>query len=360
MSGQTSLLEHGDAQRGVGLSLLQHHAGKDGSANATFASRVDTMFLGSLRPQDMATTKIRSPRADTQALRTHDLPGARPCYPHKALYTTGLPPKGEIPGTTSRTHYPEVNKQVDLSMTTWDIEKARPSSRTFKTNRCVNPLTPRYELPSYVERPPTPPGPSVHQGKARDTLEFKGAHTPRILERNYARDPNESRDIEGTMSATKTASGKFTPRDFSKTVEKAGERILSTKTTSARQTNPLQPKYDLCQRSTHPFRQGELSANSTQVVGEVDGSSPRQLHRDNGEPQASLIRRDIPGAVPQRFKGTLPFNLYDPPEVTPVLPKHLGLDVDDIDGAQTGTRKEGAWMALGHGVQPGHPGRGWR
>jgi len=72
----------------------------------------------------------------------------------------------------------------------------------------------------------------------------------------------------------------------------------------------------------------------------VEGASPQVLHRSNGEPQASLIRSDIPGAMPQKYKGGIPYNIYDPPEVTPHS-RHLGLDCSDIEGAQPGTRRRG-------------------
>mmetsp|Transcript_92582 Transcript_92582/g.224716 ORF Transcript_92582/g.224716 Transcript_92582/m.224716 type:complete len:81 (-) Transcript_92582:74-316(-) len=75
-------------------------------------------------------------------------------------------------------------------------------------------------------------------------------------------------------------------------------------------------------------------------AGAVEGSAPRVLHRGNGEPQTSLIRSDIPGAMPQQYKGGIPFGIYDPPEVTPYA-RHLGLDCSDIAGAQPGTRRPG-------------------
>ncbi|CAE7035917.1 KIF6 [Symbiodinium sp. CCMP2456] len=94
-------------------------------------------------------------------------------------------------------------------------------------------------------------------------------------------------------------------------------------------------------RTTHPFyRETEGNPLAPSQVGLVSGSTPRVLHRDNGEPQASLIRADIPGAVPQRYKGHVPINIYDTHTVTPFSP-YTGLVCSDIEGAQTGTRKSG-------------------
>eukprot|EP00439_Symbiodinium_sp_Y106_P073003 s1605_g13.t1 len=94
-------------------------------------------------------------------------------------------------------------------------------------------------------------------------------------------------------------------------------------------------------RTTHPFyRETEGNPLAPSQVGPVSGSTPRVLHRDNGEPQASLIRADIPGAVPQRYKGHVPINIYDTHTVTP-FSRFTGLSCSDIEGAQTGTRKSG-------------------
>eukprot|EP00434_Breviolum_minutum_P005372 symbB.v1.2.004737.t2/scaffold275.1/size244369/7 len=92
-------------------------------------------------------------------------------------------------------------------------------------------------------------------------------------------------------------------------------------------------------KTTHPYYQEAIdNPLAPRKVAAIEGSTSRVLHKDNGEPQASLIRGDLPGAVPQRFKGHLPVNIYDPPEVTPYS-LFTGLHCSDIEGAQTGTRK---------------------
>lgn len=306
------------------------------------------MFLDTVRPKDVPRGPTRYAKEDSQSLRTHDIPGAIPEYPHRRFHVDGPPEKEHINGTVAKTLYPDLHRPIDLSLTNRDIHKAQPSGEKFKTRRRVDPLTPRYDLPSFQERPVTPPGILIHEGQVRDSMEFKGTHKPRILERNYARNPNDGSDIEGSRTGDRrNRLGNATPRDMWKTVEKAGERILSSKCHSARSSHPLDPEYDMPSTTTHPFHRTEVeSARAPRRAGRVEGATPRQLHRDNGEPQASLIRRDLPGAVPQRFKGTMPFSIYDPPEVTPHA-RHLGLDCSDIEGTQTGTRKAGAWAALG-------------
>merc|ERR1719207_110689 len=73
-------------------------------------------------------------------------------------------------------------------------------------------------------------------------------------------------------------------------------------------------------------------------IGHVHGSKPRKLNWDNGEPQFSLLKEDIAGTVPQRWAGSVPFNIYDPPEVKQPISFH---DPHDIPGAQVGSLRKG-------------------
>lgn len=335
------LITHG-VPYGEKIDMLYHTGGSE--PLPPFACHSDSMSLDVVRPKDVPKGPVKYIKEDSQALRTHDIEMAAPTYPHKAFYASGPLQKEPIPGAAPRTHYPEVrSRPLDLSLTTHDIPGARPNvNKTFKTNRVVNPLTPRYPLPSHQELPHDVPDVRVHEGQMRDSMEYKGEWKSRIPERNYARDPNEHRDIEYAQPSARTRSQRFTPRDPLRTVEKAGERILCSKYKPAqRNTCPLDPVYDVHTQSTHPYLKGEPPSRlMASQAGAVEGAAPRVLHRDNGEPQASLIRSDIPGALPQQYKGGIPFNIYDPPEVTP-FSKHSGLDCSDIQGTQTGTRKPG-------------------
>lgn len=317
------------------------------------------MGLDVVRPKDCPKGRTQYIKDDAQSLRTHDIEGARPSYPGNRFYRDGPAPKARIPGATSRTYYPEVNRQVDLSMTTHDIPDAQPNVVKFKTPRVVNPLAPSYELPSVRRRPVTPPQPAFHDGLPRDTLDHADWSKARILERDYARDPNEARDIEHSQPNLRQRVNRGPPRDVDKTVERSGGRVLSSKCQRAadsprgsgvgtprgprapatpRMTCPLDPSYSVPSRTLHPFRRHdpESALLAPAAAGVVEGSTSRVLHRDNGEPQASLLHRDIPGAVSQRYKGLLPYNIYDPPEVTPFA---RGLDVSDIEGTAPGTRR---------------------
>lgn len=298
------------------------------------------MSLDTVRPKDVLVGRIRKTNDyDTQALRTSDIRGSGPTYNYKRWHSQGPPHKEYIPGTTALTHYPERNRPIDMSLTTGDLRDAQPNVVKFKTPRHVNPLTPRYDLASCPLRPPSLPRAMEHEGTLRDTMTFKGHGTPRILERDYARDPNETRDIEFSQPNLRSRLKQGSPRQTLRTEDINGERNLTMKKSTTRVTCPLAPRYENPTQTTHPFLKSEgHSEFAPRESGFVKGSTPRTLIWDNGEPQSSLIREDIMGACPQRFKGGLPFNLYDPPEVTPYS---RVCDASDIDFAQAGTRKPG-------------------
>jgi len=311
-----------------------------GLSGERFPNRGDTMYLNAIRRADVPVGPVRCYQDDSLSLRTKDIAGAMPTYKANRLFVDGKAEKEEPKGSRPKKHFPEVRRVIDLPLTTIDIEKAQPNAQGFKTSRVCNPLTPRYDLPSFHERPLTPPSQRFHEGEARDTLQFKGEWKSRILERDYARNPNEGRDIEFSQPNARKRMQNLPPRESMRTIEKAGERIISTKhVVTPRDTNPIDPVYTVDTRTTHPFRRSEgETLCAPREHGRIPGCTPRQLHRDNGEPQASLIRSDIAGATSQRYKGCMPFSIYDPPEVTP-FSGHGQLNCSDIEGTQTGTRK---------------------
>mmetsp|Transcript_105775 Transcript_105775/g.183859 ORF Transcript_105775/g.183859 Transcript_105775/m.183859 type:complete len:321 (+) Transcript_105775:68-1030(+) len=316
----------------------ERHWMYDGSGGAC-PGRDETMYLNVVRPRDVPRGPTRVWKDDTQALRTHDIEGCAPTYKHHRFFVDGPPEKEPIELNAPKAHYPDLRRVVDLPLTTADIERAQPNAHTFKTRRVVNPLLPKYDLPSSKERPVTPPKQRVHENTPRETMEFKGDWKPRILERDYSRNPAEPK--EGTEYSWQKRKAMAT-RDPLRTVEKAGERILSSRyNATPRETNPMDPVYGVCTRTTHPLLQSDVNTEyAPREAGQVSGATSRRLHYDNGEPQASLIRSDLPGATSQRFKGHLPISIYDPPEVTPYS-RHDGLTNSDILGAQSGTRIAG-------------------
>jgi hypothetical protein len=87
-----------------------------------------------------------------------------------------------------------------------------------------------------------------------------------------------------------------------------------------------------------------------EVIGEVPQSKPRKLQWDNGEPHFSLLTEDIAGSQPQRWVGSVPFNIYDPPEKKPIISFH---EPQDIPGTQVGSLRKG--IVTGRMTNPLNP-----
>jgi len=328
-----------------------------------FAQRHQTMSLDTVKPQDVPKGKVQYPKDENLSLKTQDIARAQPVYDHlnylnKPDMSVGCTDPVHA-GGRARTYYAPMDRRPrDLSLTTADIEHAQPKAKSTVGNRHTDPVCPQYELPSSFQRPPTPP-------------RFNGRHTndisdiehscPKVRhpQRNYNRDPNEVRDIE-------YASVNYQERKLRHPPRPGADRSLDVRDISEakrmppRDTNPLEPTYkvpthrvttSLHTRFAEEQMQGmELPPREANEVGEVHGSRPRKLQWDNGEPQLSLLREDIPGTLPQRWVGAVPHNVYDPPEVRPTISFH---DPHDIPGAQVGSLKRG--IASRRNVNPLNP-----
>merc|ERR1712078_156456 len=145
----------------------------------------------------------------------------------------------------------------------------------------------------------------IHDGEVRDSLAHVGTSKPRIPNRSNPRNPNETRDIEyGQPNYRRTARplGSSGIRDILKTDDINGEVNLTMKKKTPRCTNPLDPEYQMCTATTHPLHTSEPHGPyAPKIQGGIKGAAPKTLTYDNGEPQTSLIKEDIPGAGPQRY-----------------------------------------------------------
>lgn len=321
---------------------MLHHPIDQAGNMPGFAQRSDCMMLDNIRKSDVLRGQVWHFKDDAQALRTTDIQGSAPTYAHKKFHVDGPAYKEHIPGTAAKTHYPELRRPVDLSLTTVDIDKSWPEVVKFKTPRVVDPIAPSYDLPSARHRPHTPLKQRIHEGQVRDSMEHVGTSKKRIPDRNYSRNPNESRDVPFSQPNFRRSArplGSTGIRDVMQTDDVTGERNLTMMRKTPRCSNPLDPTYVVSTRTTHPIYQSEApSAHAPREQGAIHGAAPKALTYDNGEPQTSLLKEDIQGTSSQRYKGCVPFNIYDPPEVTPYSQFH---GCEDIEGAKAGTRKGG-------------------
>merc|ERR1719428_2188192 len=307
-----------------------------GDPNRPFAQRKDTMSLDTIHPEDVPRGKVQFIKAQDLSLKTDDIARCAPFYPWKQyLDKPSFSLRSDIPGSETKPLYQNLTRVKDLSLTTADIEWAQPKITRFNTNRCTDPLQPQYKLPECSVRPITPP-----RGNGKDSLDISDIEMSKpkrvIPDRNYVRDPNAQ-------------STSLMVQDIN---------AFPGRTTLPRGTNPLDPVYHVSQTSATsiPIRwteeEGRVYAPpmDVEVIGEVPQSKPRKLQWDNGEPHFSLLTEDIAGSQPQRWVGSVPFNIYDPPEKKPIISFH---EPQDIPGTQVGSLRKG--IVTGRMTNPLNP-----
>jgi hypothetical protein len=305
------------------------------------------MSLDTIQPKDVPRGKVMFVKDEDLSLMTDDIHRAKTHYRHldylqKPDFSVGCT-QPDHAGAQSRTYYPPVDRRPrDLSLTTADIEGAQFRGPKRRGNRHTDPLCPRYELPSSYVRPVTPPRYNGRETNDISDIEFS---KPKVLapERNYVRDPNESRDIEfNEPSYQERVKRPWKPRDDR---QHQVRDITGSYQAPIRMTNPLDPVYKVSTtkatsvraRYTEESGRPETPEDS-RFEGAVPGSKPRRRQWDNGQPQYALQTEDIAGARSQRWVGEVPVNIYDPPEVRPMIDFH---DPCDVPGAQVGTLKKG-------------------
>eukprot|EP00440_Ansanella_granifera_P029482 gb/GFBE01032022.1/.p1 GENE.gb/GFBE01032022.1/~~gb/GFBE01032022.1/.p1 ORF type:complete len:547 (+),score=65.98 gb/GFBE01032022.1/:1-1641(+) len=315
-----------------------------------FLQRTDSMSLDVIRPKDVPRGKVMFVKDEDKSLKTDDIHKCQPTYDHlnylnKPDLSVGCTDPVHAGGKARSFYAPMDRRPRDLSLTTADIELAQPRGVRHKGNRHTDPVCPNYQLPSAHRRELTPPR---WNGRHTHDISDIEKSAPRVLhpERNYIRDPMECRDIEYTTPnyVEKLHATRSRPRlDRSLNVKDISE----PKRMRPRCTDPNDPRYKVPTNATTSLHAKyheengmgiEVPRMEVQEIGFVEGSKPRKLTRDNGEPQLSLLREDIAGTVPQRWVGSVPTNIYDPPEVRPMISFH---DPHDIPGAQVGTLRKG-------------------
>lgn len=310
------------------------------------------MSLDVIQPKDIPLGRPFYYKDYDLSLETRDIEKCQPYYRsenylNKPNFQVGVTESG-FDGARAKSYYPAVNRPRDLSLTTMDIHLARPKKVENRGNRVTDPLCPVYDLPkSQPTRPITPPR---YNGRVtNDVSDIEFTKPSKVIpDRNYVRDPNTCSDIEYTCpNYHRRVVRPFESPGMSTSLNV--QDINAQDATNPRCTNPLDPTYKVSQTTTtsmhHTF--SEESGNSHCLhapplqpaeIGPIPGSKPRKLQWGNGEPQFSLMKEDIPGAAPQRWTGSVPYNVYDPPEKKAVISFH---DPHDVPGAQVGSLRKG-------------------
>lgn len=199
-----------------------------------------------------------------------------------------------------RTHYPQIglNRPLDLSLTTEDIDGARPRRRAFTTKRCTDPLDPYYKLPSYEECPPVESPQPIGTIPTNYVGDIEKCH-PRAVHRARAVS-NDSLNISDIPFAKPgyrrshhlRIATRFPDQLSVQDINEGGSRHLK-----ARNTNPLDPVYEISTKNT--WKGGNEGSGS---IGPIEMSKPRS--RVNLSSPAH-VQEKIEGSSPQRFVGCI-------------------------------------------------------
>lgn len=327
------------------------------------AKREHGMSLDVVRPSDTLKGCPKNYKDYDPSLTTSDIYRAQPCLAHptktphhfKPWKVMEKPELPEVEKSRAETIYPPIHplRERDVSLATHDISGAGPCLPGLKTPRIVDPGRPHYTLLSQETVEPSPPR---HNG--RDAMHLADIHkatpAPTFPVRRQYRDTMQVEDeFKQTQRNAHGLTYHLTTHDVNTLMS------VDCPIKTSRVTNPLNPSYphslpeNVTSTSLHctwdeekkQVNRGDHKKGAPSTargdIGEVHGSVPRTLTRDNGEPFLSLFRDDLPSAAPQRHIGTLPYNIYGPPGSRPFS---TSLDTVDIPGAQADTLPRGPRM----------------
>ena len=208
-------------------------------------------------------------------------------------------------------HYP-LNKP-EFNLTNKDIEKSSPQMKHLKTNRCTNPLEPKYTLPKVEEYPPSVPK------FIRDSIDIKdisGARPQKYFQwKTRETFPINNHGIEGsktkeTYVRKRLGNNKYDYIDYSDlTID-----IFKTR----RNTNPLDPIYGF-KKNKDIFK-----------YGPIEKSKPMTQYPYFYQPSLNLKLNDI--------KGT---NIGSKNRINKFTGNNYELTTQDIPGCCVGSLKKG-------------------
>ena len=193
--------------------------------------------------------------------------------------------------------FEQLNRPLDLSLTTEDIDGARSRKRGFVTKRCTDPLDPMYTLPTCVSPPAVVIPGLIGAVPTNFTADIAGS-APRKLhrDRSYPRDPLDISDIEIAPHAHARLKLMRISGPNSNSLDVTDINHQGHKRPAFRKTNPLDPEYTISTTSmwnptqkTDPIR-----------IGPVEKSRPRIMKAT--EPSS---KTPVTGAHPQRYVGRL-------------------------------------------------------
>ena len=236
-------------------------------------------------------------------------------------------------------HYP-LNKP-EYNLTNKDIEKSSPQMKHLKTNRCTNPLEPKYTLPRVEEYPPSIPR---FIRDAIDIKDIQGARPQKYFQwKTRETFPKDNHGIEGSKTKEKyvrkrLGNTKYDYIDYSDlTID-----IFKTR----RNTNPLDPIYGF-KKDTDIFKYGPIEKNKPMTqypyfyqpslnlkLNDIKGSnigSKNRINKFKGN-NYELTTQDIPGCC----VGSLKKGIVTKRCTNPLSPDYQFLGAKELAGSKFG------------------------
>ena len=236
-------------------------------------------------------------------------------------------------------HYP-LNKP-EYNLTNKDIEKSSPQMKHLKTNRCTNPLEPKYTLPKVEEYPPSVP---KFIRDAIDIKDISGARPQKYFQRKTRETfPIDNHGIEGsktkeTYVRKRLGNSKYDYIDYSDlTID-----IFKTR----RNTNPLDPIYGF-KKNDDIFKYGPIEKNKPMTqypyfyqpslnlkLNDIKGTnigSKNRINKFKGN-NYELTTQDIPGCC----VGSLKKGIVTKRCTNPLNPDYQFLGAKELAGSKYG------------------------
>mmetsp|Transcript_18597 Transcript_18597/g.43316 ORF Transcript_18597/g.43316 Transcript_18597/m.43316 type:complete len:469 (-) Transcript_18597:199-1605(-) len=276
--------------------------------------RFFTMSLGTVGPStiDNKANTLNLGAGGRRINRTDDIDGAQPTYKSQEFMNKRqFYDPSDIKGARSNTLHRQTNVR-DNTMRVDDIDGAVPTPYTFVTKREVDPLVPKYKLPSYQPAPDAPPKFVRDSYNVSDIAGTKPKPLFRFQQRN-----STVNDIEGAQPGWKPRHQRVRHESNPITHQFNVRDITDTGFKSTRVTDPLRPQY---------------TVNGMYVTDDFEKTMPKKLPSAAQHDYFNLQTSDIEGAV----SGWKPPHAMQPPMEKRRQFRNTNF-IGDIAGAQPDT-----------------------
>jgi hypothetical protein len=276
-------------------------------------NRKDLMSLSTINANDAKVRPFK--KMDTQrdwSINLYNLDIERSCPKRISVFTNKIDyinKVDDIERTNSKLLHYKLDKP-EYNLSNADIEKSSPNLGNLHTTRCTNPLEPKYKLPHVDDYPPDEPR---FIRNNMDIKDIDGAR-PNKYFKWETRDtfPKDNHGIEGSKPKKRyVRNTKYNNIDYSD--------LMSSVFRTKRQTNPLDPVYEI------KYKNGEKY-----VHGMIDKSKPQTVYPYKYPEPFALRVNDIKGAQAGSKNRINQFSGCD-----------FELTTYDIKGCNAGSLKKG-------------------